>query len=98
MTCYIRNQRDALVDGQSQLIPIQLGFWIAAMLSDVSAVGTVPTWFGAGDQSRIMFLTTEHRTRNLETPREASPTRRKNGSDVRLKLENNKMKFSIITG
>jgi hypothetical protein len=68
------------------------------MRSDVSRVGTVPTWFGAGDQSRIMFPTIERRTRNLETLREVSPMRKKRSLDVKLKLVKNAMKFLIITG
>jgi hypothetical protein len=68
------------------------------MRSNVSRVGTVPTWFGAGDQSRIMFPTTERRTRNLETLREASPTRKKRGLDVKLKLVKSAMIILIITG
>jgi len=68
------------------------------MRSDVSRVGTVPTWLGAGDQSRIMFPTTERRTSNSETLREALPMRKKRRLDVKLKLVKNAMKFLIITG
>jgi len=45
-----------------------------------------------------MFPTTERRTSNSETLREALPMRKKRRLDVKLKLVKNAMKFLIITG
>ena len=67
------------------------------MRSSVGRAGTIPTWFGAGQEGRIMFPTTERKTGNSEMLREGSRMRRKSGLDVKSRPVNNNTNASTIT-
>ena len=93
MRCYVRDHVNALwLIGKTSDVA-SVGFWIRTMRSRVGRAGTIPTWFGAGQE----FPTTERKTGNSETLREGLRMHRKSGLDVKSRPVNNDMNASIIT-